>query len=191
MAPRGDGRRGHPERRGAPVNGQRTDRDPLDRLDYYTLLGVSRDAEVDEIRSAFRRFARKYHPDRYAGASEDKRARANAIYRRGSEAVSVLAEPAARSAYDAMLAKGTLRLSADARERAIAPKQVVRKRAIPIQSTRAKDLYREAVECARLGDWGGAWGYMKEACDAEPGNAYLEGQLVRLDGKLKAHQRGR
>ena len=31
--------------------------------DYYALLGVARDAKADEIKRAYRRLARKYHPD--------------------------------------------------------------------------------------------------------------------------------
>ncbi len=38
----------------------------LEELDYYTLLGVERDADPSQIRKAFRAFARRYHPDRHA-----------------------------------------------------------------------------------------------------------------------------
>lgn len=91
--------------------------DRLDQLDYYTLLGVARDASAPEIKRAFRTFALRYHPDRFAGAPQDKVERATAIYRRGSEAVETLTNPEARKAYDGALARGELRLTTDARAR--------------------------------------------------------------------------
>lgn len=40
--------------------------------DYYQILGVARDASTEDIRKAYRRLARKYHPDvsKEAGAEE-------------------------------------------------------------------------------------------------------------------------
>ena len=44
-------------------------------LDYYQLLGVGREASVDDIKKAYRKLAQKYHPDKAKGdkkAAEEK-----------------------------------------------------------------------------------------------------------------------
>jgi hypothetical protein len=61
--------------------------------DYYALLGVARNASADELRSAWRRLARRWHPD-HAGAS------AAAIFRRLLAAYRVLSDPIERAKYD-------------------------------------------------------------------------------------------
>lgn len=58
---------------------------------YYDVLGVKKDASADEIKKAFRRLARKHHPD--AGGSEDK-------FKEINEAYEVLSDTEKRSQYD-------------------------------------------------------------------------------------------
>lgn len=64
--------------------------------DYYKILGVSRDAKPDEIRKAYRKLAKQYHPDvnKEAGA-EDK-------YKEINEAYEVLKDPDKRQKYDTL-----------------------------------------------------------------------------------------
>jgi curved DNA-binding protein len=64
--------------------------------DYYDVLGVSRSATQKEIGAAFRKLARKHHPDLNAG---DKQAEAR--FKELSEAHEVLSDPKKRSLYDA------------------------------------------------------------------------------------------
>jgi curved DNA-binding protein len=63
--------------------------------DYYAVLGVSRTAEADDIKRAFRKLARQYHPDVNPG---DKVAEAK--FKEVSEAYEVLSDPDKRKKYD-------------------------------------------------------------------------------------------
>lgn len=66
----------------------------MDFKDYYAIMGVSRDATQDDIKRAYRKLARKFHPDvsRESGA-EDK-------FKALGEAYEVLRDPEKRAAYD-------------------------------------------------------------------------------------------
>jgi curved DNA-binding protein len=66
-----------------------------DSDDFYRILGVSRTASQDEIQKAYRKLARKYHPD------VNKDPSAEDTFKAVSEAYDVLSEPATRKRYDA------------------------------------------------------------------------------------------
>src|SRR6267154_138650 len=63
--------------------------------DYYTTLGVSRDASQDDIRKAFRKLARQFHPD----VAKDKKV-AEEKFKEINEANEVLSDPEKRKKYD-------------------------------------------------------------------------------------------
>ncbi len=66
--------------------------------DYYQQMGVAHDASADDIRKAYRRLARKYHPD------VSKEPGAEARFKEFGEAYEVLKDPEKRAAYDRLTA---------------------------------------------------------------------------------------
>ena len=67
----------------------------VSKVDYYEVLGVSRDANDQELKTAYRKLAMQYHPDRNQGdsAAEEK-------FKECSEAYQVLTDAQKRAAYD-------------------------------------------------------------------------------------------
>jgi len=68
---------------------------PVNKEDYYEVLGISREASDQELKSAYRREAMKHHPDRNPGdhSAEEK-------FKQASEAYQVLSDPDKRAVYD-------------------------------------------------------------------------------------------
>ena len=86
---------------------------------YFAILGISPDATVDEIRSAYRRLAKEYHPDLYTGSSSR--------FRDIQEAYSVLGDEHKRRVYEHRIRKRmpkmTLKPSAYAGPEPLIPEQ--------------------------------------------------------------------
>jgi molecular chaperone DnaJ len=68
---------------------------PVTKRDYYEILGVTRDAEDQQIKSAYRKLAREHHPDVNPGNSQSEER-----FKEAAEAYSVLSDPQKRAAYD-------------------------------------------------------------------------------------------
>ena len=62
-------------------------------MDHYAVLDIPIDANTETIHDAYRRLARKYHPDVGAGSSSEK-------FRTVTDAYRILSDPELRSAYD-------------------------------------------------------------------------------------------
>lgn len=69
---------------------------PSQSRDYYEVLGVGRDADADQIKSAYRKAALKWHPDR----NPENKTQAEENFRACSEAYSVLSDSQKRAVYD-------------------------------------------------------------------------------------------
>ena len=65
------------------------------KRDYYEILGVSRDADENAIKKAYRKLAKKYHPDTNAGSAQ-----AEEKFKEATEAYTVLSDPEKRKMYD-------------------------------------------------------------------------------------------
>jgi curved DNA-binding protein len=68
----------------------------MEYKDYYKILGVPRSADAAEIKRAYRKLARQYHPDKNTAAD------AEAKFKEVNEANEVLSDPEKRKAYDAL-----------------------------------------------------------------------------------------
>ena len=65
------------------------------KRDYYEVLGVAKDASEEDIKKAYRKLAKKYHPDMNPG---DKNAEAK--FKEASEAYAILSDAEKRQQYD-------------------------------------------------------------------------------------------
>ncbi len=67
----------------------------MSKRDYYSVLGVTKNASESEIKRAYRKLAMKHHPDRNKGNKDDE-----AKFKEANEAYEVLSNSQQRAAYD-------------------------------------------------------------------------------------------
>lgn len=152
----------------------------LDELDYYALLGVSASASTDEIKAGFRMFARRFHPDRYAGDPE-RTAKATRIYQRGTEAYRVLSNLEQRRAYDAQLSEGKLRLDPQSARRSVRPSMGPAH--VDSVAPRARPFAAKAEQALRAGDLSQARLNFQLAIQHDPRNAGLRQKLADVEAQ--------
>ena len=129
----------------------------LEDLDHYALLGVPPEATAPEIRKAYLKAAKAYHPDALArmNLSPQLREQANQVFAAIGKAHVVLADANARRDYDATLASGATDLDAE-------------------RLAQAETLYRKAEILMRQGNFRGALEFLAPAVEIWPDEAVYQ-----------------
>ena len=71
-----------------------------EKRDYYEVLGLQKGASADDIKSAYRKAALKWHPDRWVSGTDAEKKTAEEKFKEASEAYSVLSDPDKKAKYD-------------------------------------------------------------------------------------------
>ena len=154
----------------------------LDELDYYSVLEIAPDASVSEIRAAYHRATRRFHPDGHRQIGDDLRPVLGRIAKRVAEAYSVLREPRRRQVYDQQLRgdSGRVRMPLVQAE-AEAERQSRDARLGKTPNGRRYFVLAQA-DLAR-GDKISAERNLRTALTFEPGNGVFKDLLGQLRGK--------
>ena len=70
------------------------------KRDYYEVLGLQKGASADDIKSAYRKAALKWHPDRWVNGTDQEKKTAEENFKEASEAYTVLSDPDKKARYD-------------------------------------------------------------------------------------------
>lgn len=153
----------------------------LDSIDYYTLLGVPRLYDRDELRESYYRFAAQMHPDNFREQDPELRRQVFAVFKRAAEAYRVLGDPRLKQFYDQQLATGVVRLKVEetASSRPSSPPEPA------FKSLSAKQLWRQACEAEEAGDLKRAKLQLSLVLGHERDNAFVQEKLDAIDKKLK------
>jgi len=149
----------------------------LDKLDYFRLLGVDRNARIPDVKKAFFAIANKFHPDRNRDADPKTVEAIYEIFKRLNEAYRVLCDHEQRKQYEACLAAGKIRLtSEDRRTMTMAPKSPEE----TIQSREARQFFVKAREALKQGNLMQAELHIKMARGRESENAAIESIAAQI-----------
>jgi DnaJ-class molecular chaperone len=152
----------------------------LDSLDYYRLLRVERGVPGGEIRAAYHRVLREFHPDQFLGSPPELRAAVEEIARRITEAYTVLRHTQRRAAYDRGLEEGGLRYDAEAEETGRgSPEQRGGK------TPNGRRFWGMVLDAERKGDLRQAISHLKMALTFEAKNEHFKQKLEELQAAAK------
>lgn len=154
----------------------------LDELDYYGVLEITGAAPASEIRAAYHRASRRFHPDGHRGLGSDLQPLLAQIAKRVTEAYSVLRDPRRRQVYDQQLASASKRVRMPlVNASAEAERQSREQREGRTPNGRRYFLLAQA-DLAR-GDRAAAERNLRTALTFESDNAAFQSLLAELRGK--------
>jgi DnaJ-domain-containing protein 1 len=165
----------------------------LDTLDYYQALGVTHQASPGDIKKAFYRESRTYHPDRFFHLPDSEvKVDLGAIYRRLTEAYFVLRDDAKRKKYLADVTgpdrANKLRYT-EATEAEL--KAEARKAAEEEYGNhpKARPLFKAALADIANQNWAQAERNLKSGLMYDPGNARFKEQLAEVQKKVEEQRK--
>jgi DnaJ domain len=167
----------------------------LDTLDYFQLLEVPTTASAGEVKRAFYRESRAYHPDRFFHlADEGFKARVHEVYKRVTEAYYVLRDDVRRPKYLADVSGPDRRrkLRFDELSEQETKAQVKQQAAEQIGlNPKARQLFQTALGDVERGNLAAAERGLKMALTYEPQNALYREKLTEVQARLHEESRGK
>lgn len=152
----------------------------LERMDYYRLLRIEPDASSREVRAAYHRARREFHPDAFLNQEADLQAAVDQIARRITESYMVLRIPLRRQTYDRGLAEGELRWRPET-EGAMREEQAARRGA----TANGRRFFALCLEEERRGDLARAVSHLRMALTFESGNGYFRERLADFEERRR------
>ncbi len=157
----------------------------LDQLDYFQVLGIAYEAGAAEVRDAYHRGSRAYHPDRFAALpSPELRALIGRVYRRITEAYTVLRDDVKRQRYlaDVTGPERGAKLRFTEEDEAAVKEQEARKLHERLgQTPNGRKLFAAALQDYEAQRWEAAERSIRTALMYEPQNARFQALLADIE----------
>lgn len=158
----------------------------LDDTDYYSILGVGRDADTEQLRASYYRLASRLHPDLHGDwMTPELRRKLTSVFSRVVEAYKVLTHGERRAAYDAGLADGRVRFDADAAAR---PK--IKRVEDDVPDGAARKFFMLGCDALRMRNAKAAIMNLKMAQSMARGNPVIAAKLSEAEALLARLTRG-
>jgi DnaJ-class molecular chaperone len=164
----------------------------LDQLDYFGVLKVPQAASPAEVKAAYYRESRAYHPDRFAALPDPAfRELVGKIYRRVTEAYTVLRDDAKRAKYQADVNGPDRTRKLRFSETAEVEVKEEQKKKIEEQlgtTPNGRKFYAAALVEIQAQRWDAAVRSLKSALMYEPANARFKEQLAAVEKQLEGNR---